>query len=276
MRDLDVKIGGWRLRMAAGGIKSPAVLDELESHLREEIQERLIAGDSAAEAFEFAVARIGTAKSLRTEFNKVSGATSMPVVIGVGLWTAATILMMVVLSGRMIGGKLDFLLFVHILSLTTGYMAAFLCGGLGIVYVGWRTTGRLSSEREESLDKTASRFIYISGGLVIGGFLLGMVWGRQHFGTFWIGDRREIGCLCASVWAAALCLAHRFGRMSNDTRMFLCIMGNMIVGLGWFCAVIRGGISLGIVGNWPMEVFLSVHILSLVFAFSRPFKTVKS
>jgi hypothetical protein len=74
MPELDSKIAEWRSRMAAGGIKTPAVLEELEGHLREEIKERLAGGDSEEEAFEVAVVRIGTPRSLRAEFNKVGSA----------------------------------------------------------------------------------------------------------------------------------------------------------------------------------------------------------
>jgi len=37
MFDLDQAISEWRRQMAAGGIKLPDALDELESHLREEV-----------------------------------------------------------------------------------------------------------------------------------------------------------------------------------------------------------------------------------------------
>lgn len=56
MFNLEEKIAEWRKRMAAGGVKDPAVLGELESHLREELRERLSDGDSETEAFEFAEA----------------------------------------------------------------------------------------------------------------------------------------------------------------------------------------------------------------------------
>ena len=66
MPDLEEKIAKWRKRMAAGGVKPAAVLDELEGHLREVIQERLAAGRSESEAVEIAIARVGSPGSLRT------------------------------------------------------------------------------------------------------------------------------------------------------------------------------------------------------------------
>jgi lysylphosphatidylglycerol synthetase-like protein (DUF2156 family) len=71
MRNLDGKIAEWRTRMAAGGIKAPAVLDELEGHLREDVEREMRAGRDAVVAFEMAVARIGRSDLLRVEFGKI-------------------------------------------------------------------------------------------------------------------------------------------------------------------------------------------------------------
>jgi len=42
--DLEQAISDWRARMTAGGVKDASVLDELESHLREEVRCRIKAG----------------------------------------------------------------------------------------------------------------------------------------------------------------------------------------------------------------------------------------
>lgn len=58
--------------MAAGGIKNAAVLDELESHLREDVERQVRAGASAERSFEIAVQRIGPATALKSEFRKTN------------------------------------------------------------------------------------------------------------------------------------------------------------------------------------------------------------
>ncbi len=73
MRDLNAKIAEWRARMAAGGIKAPAVLDELESHLREELERQTRSGVDEQKAFEFATQKIGDSDLLKVEFAKVTG-----------------------------------------------------------------------------------------------------------------------------------------------------------------------------------------------------------
>src|SRR6185436_20064137 len=75
MFDLDQAIAKWRRQMAAGGISSAAVLDELESHLREEVEHLTRSGSETQPAFETAVQRIGPASALKLEFAKTNGAS---------------------------------------------------------------------------------------------------------------------------------------------------------------------------------------------------------
>lgn len=276
MPELEKRILEWRRQMAAGGVNAPEVLDELESHLREDIGRRLSAGASEPEAFQWATARIGSAGSLRPEFNKVSGTICLPVMIGIAVWFMAIILMVIFLSARFAAGRVGPLLFAHIFSLTSGYLAAFAAGGFGIVYVCWRWSGRLSPPREQSLSGAVFRFTYISGGLVLGGFLLGTLWSRQHLGAYGEDSPRWIGCVCACSWVIALCLIQRFGRMSDHVRMLLSIVGNVIVGLAWFFAIVPGVSLKGIASYWSMEVFFGAHLLFLLMGFSRKIQTVKS
>jgi hypothetical protein len=72
MFDLEKAIAEWRRRMLAAGISAPESLDELESHLREEIEERMRLGLDAQRAFEAAVERVGQPSALGAEFAKLS------------------------------------------------------------------------------------------------------------------------------------------------------------------------------------------------------------
>ena len=71
MFNLEQAIADWRQRMLAAGIETPVPLEELELHLREEIERQTEAGMDAAKAFEEAAQSIGDARSLKTEFKKV-------------------------------------------------------------------------------------------------------------------------------------------------------------------------------------------------------------
>ena len=73
MFDLEKAIAEWRREMLATGIKTPAPLEELESHLREEIERQVKSGLDELSAFHLAVQKIGAPSSLQTEFKKVGG-----------------------------------------------------------------------------------------------------------------------------------------------------------------------------------------------------------
>jgi hypothetical protein len=73
MFDLDGLIAEWRRQMVAGGIKDSTMLDELENHLREDVQQKVQSGLREPEAFATAVQQMGRAEVLKTEFAKVGG-----------------------------------------------------------------------------------------------------------------------------------------------------------------------------------------------------------
>ena len=56
--------------MLAAGVKTPVPLEELESHLREEIERQMESGLDEQKAFEIAVRTIGQANTLKSEFGK--------------------------------------------------------------------------------------------------------------------------------------------------------------------------------------------------------------
>jgi hypothetical protein len=71
MFNLDHAISEWRRQMIAGGIKTPVPLNELESHLREDVEQQMRTGATAEQAFREAAQRVGAAENLRREFAKV-------------------------------------------------------------------------------------------------------------------------------------------------------------------------------------------------------------
>lgn len=70
MFNLNQALATWRQQMVSGGITSPEVLDELESHLRDDVEEQVGAGAEAEKAFDAAVRRLGPAAALKKEFTK--------------------------------------------------------------------------------------------------------------------------------------------------------------------------------------------------------------
>lgn len=74
MHNLERKIAEWRQQMADGGIKDEAVLDELENHLREDVERQSRLGTKEEAALETAIRRIGQSGPLRIEFTKIEEA----------------------------------------------------------------------------------------------------------------------------------------------------------------------------------------------------------
>jgi hypothetical protein len=72
MFDLEKSIADWREQMLAAGIKTPVPSEELENHLREEIEQQIQIGVAEQQAFEMATAQIGQAQQLGEEFKKAS------------------------------------------------------------------------------------------------------------------------------------------------------------------------------------------------------------
>ena len=68
MFDLEQSIADWREQMLAAGIKSPVPLEELETHLREDVEEWMHSGVTAQQAFETTVRQIGQGEMLQPEF----------------------------------------------------------------------------------------------------------------------------------------------------------------------------------------------------------------
>jgi hypothetical protein len=77
MFNLEQSIAEWRRQMLAAGIKTPVPLEELESHLREEIARQMELGINERQAFEISTAQIGEAALLKNEFKKIETMRNM-------------------------------------------------------------------------------------------------------------------------------------------------------------------------------------------------------
>lgn len=71
MFDLEKSIAQWRRQMLAAGIKVTESLDELENHLREEVEKQIKLERKPEHAFDIAVDKIGKPAPLKEEFAKV-------------------------------------------------------------------------------------------------------------------------------------------------------------------------------------------------------------
>src|SRR4051812_26653281 len=94
MFDLEKAIRDWRRQLVASGVNSRAVLKELESHLREEIERQSELGLKPKAAFEEAIQRMGDPACIHQEFAKVNGTSPLLRIFRVGSWFAAGLMLL--------------------------------------------------------------------------------------------------------------------------------------------------------------------------------------
>ena len=71
MFNLEGTVSRWRRQMVAAGIKPAEALNELESHLRDEIEHEMRLGASGEQAFQIATQRLGNVAAIKQEFQKI-------------------------------------------------------------------------------------------------------------------------------------------------------------------------------------------------------------
>jgi hypothetical protein len=71
MFNFEHSISEWRRQMQSAGVRNPDIVDELESHLREDWARRVHSGESDEQAFDGAVQGVGQASLLKHEFAKL-------------------------------------------------------------------------------------------------------------------------------------------------------------------------------------------------------------
>lgn len=85
MFNLEQSITAWRKQMLAAGIKTPVPMDELESHLRDEIEEQVKLRLSPEQAFRKGILKFGNACTLKNEFEKNNQTKLMKKIIFISL-----------------------------------------------------------------------------------------------------------------------------------------------------------------------------------------------
>ena len=89
MFDIEQSISDWRKQMLVAGIKTPVPLEELESHLREEIEQQMKSGCNEQQAYKNALQHLGESDALNTEFKQTSRAVEKQWFRSLGPVTAA-------------------------------------------------------------------------------------------------------------------------------------------------------------------------------------------
>lgn len=233
MFNLEEQVGEWRQDMAAALGGRPEVIDELESHLRAEVDQLVRSGKPPEQAWAEALNRLGPPGRLAEEFAKLRAPSWVPARVALLVSFAAAVLLASLLLTRLWSGAVRPLLAGHVFTVTAGYAAGFAVGALA----AWATITRLAlgwdAGREQAFRSAARALAIFSVAMTSSGVILGAVWAKQHLGRYWSWDLRETGGLAVLLWGCVLLMCVRRSRVSVAA-MAVAVLGNAVVGLSWF------------------------------------------
>jgi len=239
MRDLEKQIAAWRQNMAKAAGHRPEVLEELELHLRDEIDRLVRSGRSESDAFQTAVSGLGTPGALGAEFEKLSHARRAkwkPVTIAQVFCLGVAILSAGLLLMRLGNGRITPLLATHVLVVTIGYATMFIMGGLGICYMLANWLGHSGPTQRYALQRATLQFATLSVVFTVIGVVLGMFWTKENWGRYWGWDAKEVGALLV-IGSGVITLSIRWLKSVDATAIaFVTIIGNIATAWGWFGA----------------------------------------
>lgn len=233
MFDLELEICRWRDTLARE--LPSATVDELESHLREEIEHRLERGISPDEAFRQACSGIGDPQRLSAEFAKVTGASAwIPARLARAAALSLTGLLSILAIAASVSGRATPLLSAHVMAACAGYLISLLLGTLGIYYVLFRPFRTMSAGQAASLGKVATSLASASALWTGVATILGMIWAADHLGRYWAWDPKEMSALAILSWNLAVAWLGHTKRIGLHLLMLFTIFGNTITSVGWF------------------------------------------
>jgi hypothetical protein len=266
MFDLNAQIEEWRRTVSTQMGNRPDVLDELEGHLREDVERRIRAGAPPEQAWEQARAQLGEPRALAAEFAKVGGPAWLPARVAVIALVALGLCVAVWMFARASQGGIGSLLAVHVATVIVGYTTVFVVGGLSVWALLARAAGRWDGLRARALRSAVLKLGAASLSLTAIGVILGAVWARDHMGRYWGWDAKEIGglaVLAASGLSVMAALArHRTERA--DGVLLAGIAGNIVVSLSWFGPpLISQGRGVNEAYGLYLLIFVAIQVVML-------------
>jgi hypothetical protein len=277
MFDLEERIADWRKAMAAALGDKADVIDELESHLREELHRLALAGRPAAEAWDIAVERLGPPQRVAEEFGKLESAGPLRwiaawVVFGVYASTGIGLIVMA-LPVLWQGGDLEILLTFHVLSVFMGYCAVLAFGALAICSFGFRLIRGPDEQAISRLQWWGQRFSWAGLLLTAIGVVTGAFWANASWGSFWNWDARELGGAAVIGWHAFVLWRMSRSGSSGASAWVLGVTGNMVVWGAWFGPFLfeTGLHGYGRTASLASTfgIFMGIHALFLAIVVSK-------
>jgi ABC-type transport system involved in cytochrome c biogenesis permease subunit len=130
----------------------------------------------------------------------------------------------------------NFWLATHVTTITIGYAAGLLSGGLAHVFV----LGKLFRLRrgDSAFYRELTRMVYgsLCFALVFSvvGTVLGGIWANESWGRFWGWDPKENGALMIVLWQLAILHARMDGMLRDYGVNIAAIIGGIVIAFSWF------------------------------------------
>ena len=238
MFDLEARIREWR-RSLTGRLGQGDALDELESHLREEMHRAALAGREPEAAWNDAVARLGSPDGLASEFAKVPAVRpwrSVPAwcIFVTYLLVPAAFVCPILAKMRQTDDSA--LLLTHVAMICAGYFAVLAFGVQASSLTLSRLWGGATTPQLVTLRWWGR--VYFAIGFVgcLVGFVLGAIWTKERYGVYWSNDAREIGGVIMIAWTLGMLIRFRRSTSPGLIDLTLGVAGNVVTVLSWFGA----------------------------------------
>jgi ABC-type transport system involved in cytochrome c biogenesis permease subunit len=129
----------------------------------------------------------------------------------------------------------NFWLATHVTCVTLGYVATFVGGLIGIVYI---LAGVFTPAMRGQIGKQVAGMMYgtlcFATLLSFTGTVLGGIWADQSWGRFWGWDPKENGAVLIVIWNALILHARWCGLVKARGMAILAVVGNMWTAWSWF------------------------------------------
>jgi hypothetical protein len=236
MSDLEQKIAAWRRELERALVGEKEKVCELEAHLRDDVATRCRAGAGEDTAFRDAVKQLGVPAEIAREFASLKpgwlprARWALGVLI---LWGISVGTMTSLVGSAYFRGKMNLLMFTHVVIVTAGYYALAACAVLG---VGALIAGRvrpLSPADRRDIRCTLFRLTVTGGALVFAGVVLGMFWASEHLGHAWQWAPVEVGATMVMLSFSLLLLVQTIVPIPDGHRWTLAMIGGAGVAVGF-------------------------------------------
>ncbi len=129
----------------------------------------------------------------------------------------------------------NFWLATHVTIVTFGYVATYVAGLLGMVFI---LLGVATKRLDQPLFRSLGQMIYgvvcFATLLSFVGTVLGGIWADQSWGRFWGWDPKENGALEIVLWNALILHARWAGLVKQRGLAVLAVAGNIVTTWSWF------------------------------------------